>query len=58
MGLEDCMDFLRVQLAAVIDGVKGVCKGFLAVGTIETLAPFAGLGVFVGLRVTSEGTGA
>ncbi|ABW33306.1 hypothetical protein AM1_G0126 (plasmid) [Acaryochloris marina MBIC11017] len=53
MRLKDGLDGLRRNLTAIIEGIKGLTEGLLAVGATVTLAAFTGFTVFVGLWMTT-----
>lgn len=54
MGLEHLINLLWADVAVVIEGVKTLGKGLLAVGAEIALMPIEHFAVFVRLRVTTE----
>ena len=55
MGLEYRLDFLWADLSAVVEGIKGLCKGAFTTHTLASLTAFACSMVLVGCRVLAEG---
>jgi len=54
--LENRVNLFRLELSSIVKRVKGISKGMLADRTEVTLAPLAGVPMFVGLIITTEST--
>ncbi len=54
MGLENRMHLVWLELATIVDCVKGVSEGLLAGRAEVTLAPFTSFSVFMGFIMVAE----
>ena len=55
MRLEYRLDFFWADLSAVVEGIKGLCKGAFTTRALAPLTAFASSVVLVGSRVVAEG---
>ncbi|ABW30420.1 hypothetical protein AM1_5465 [Acaryochloris marina MBIC11017] len=53
MRLKDDLNGLRRNLTTIIEGIKGITEGLMAVGATLPLAAFASFTVFVDLWMTT-----
>lgn len=54
MGLQNRVNFLRTQLASVVESIKGISEGIVTSGALKALLAFRGAAMFMSFKMTAE----
>ena len=54
MRLQNRVNFLRTELASVVESIEGIGEGVVTDGTFEPLLTFGGAPMFMSFEMTAE----